>query len=102
LAALPTRATNVLLGFSGVTFKSLAELGTRARSDVIQVTAVGGGFLGQGLDQAGLQGQQFLRIPSTRVVRQPPGRLPSSSWHALCARKTPALPCKRGSVKYAG
>jgi uncharacterized repeat protein (TIGR03806 family) len=43
-------------------FEGLAEFGAGARGDVIQVTAVGGGLFSQRLEQAGLQGQQFLGV----------------------------------------
>ena len=52
----------LLLGFGGLRLERAAEFGTGARRDVVQVAAVGGGLLSQGLEHRGLQGQQFLRV----------------------------------------
>ena len=48
--------------FGSLGFHGLAEFSAGARSDVVQVTAVSSGLFSQGLQHAGLQGQQFLCV----------------------------------------
>ena len=80
----------LLLGVGGLAFESLAELGAGAGSDVVQVTAVSGGLLGQGLEQGGLQGQQLLRV------------LDGSGGIGWCRRLRPGRPWRRsGSARRA-
>ena len=62
LGSAVNQAHELGLCIGGLAFNSLAEFAGGAGGDVIQMTAVSGGFLSQGLHQTGLQSQQFLCV----------------------------------------
>ena len=51
-----------MLGFGHFAFSGLLEMAAGAGGDFIQVAVVLNHFLGQGLEQAGLQGEQLLGV----------------------------------------
>ena len=53
---------HLLLAVGQVGFGGLGEIGTSAGHDVIDMAAVRSGLFGSGLQQAGLQSQQLLRV----------------------------------------
>jgi hypothetical protein len=62
LVRLSSAPVEGFLGFRGLGFHGLGEFGGAAGHDGLNVLGVGGGLVSHGLDQAGLQGQQFLRV----------------------------------------
>src|SRR5262249_3653983 len=62
LGGVVDHGQELLLGVSDLGLHGLAEFGAGGRRDVVQVAAVGGGLLGERLEQGGLQGQQFLGV----------------------------------------